>query len=1022
MEIQGNHHAPFFFFFIIIIFFLQSTICLSNNVSDHLALLSFKSLISDSHGALNSWNNTLHHCKWRGVTCNNPGRVIALELDNLNLTGSISPHLANLTSLTTLNLSTNNLHGFIPQELGRLANLQSFTLSYNSLSGGIPVSLSNCSNLLSISLGNNMLTGSLRPELGVLSKLQVLSLSENTLSGFIPSELGNISSLNGLYLFNDGLEGRIPQDWGKLTSLKIFQVGANRLSGEIPPSLYNISSIQFLTAGDNQLVGSLPPSMFQTLPNLQMLILNDNRLHGRIPASLSNATELVELDLKGNNFSGIVPSELGFLRNLYWINLGLNQLEARTAEDWRFFTSLTNCSLLGTVGLGSNRFSGELPVSIANLSATLDGISIANNQISGSIPEGIDKLVNLTVLLMHYNRLSGSIPSSIGKLKKLHVLNLSGNKYKGSIPDSIGNLTQLIRLYLKASGLSGSIPASIGNCQGMSELDLSDNDLSGAIPKELLSLSSLSTYVSLSNNKLSGSLPPEVSNLKNLGAFDVSENRITGQIPSDIGDCQSLEQLILNGNLFQGEIPRSLSRLHGLEYLDLSKNNLSGRIPEQLGSLRVLLYLNLSYNNLEGEVPTIGVFANTSAVSLTGNYRLCGGDQELNLTACDTQSNRKKHLSLALKIIIPVVSAIACLALLIFVIVVLHWRKKSKRKSPSTLEFCIEDQFMRVSFSELFDGTNGFSTSNLIGVGGFGSVYKGAIGSDERLVAVKVLDLQTQGASKSFMAECEALRNIRHRNLLKIITACSSVDRKGNDFKALVLEFMPNGSLEKWLHPKPFDRTSSKTLSLIERLNIAIDVASALDYLHHHGHKPIIHCDLKPSNVLLDNDMCAHVADFGLARFLPEIAPQSFECSTSSFNIKGSLGYIAPEYGSGAQVSTYGDVYSYGVLLLEMFTGKRPTDDSLSEGIGLHIFVSMAFPDRLFDVVDPFLLYKGNNQEAKEISVEERNCLVSLFRVGLFCTKESPKERMQMGDVTKELQAIKDLLLRFEIDEIFEKT
>ncbi|KAH7658122.1 Non-specific serine/threonine protein kinase protein [Dioscorea alata] len=218
-----------------------------------------------------------------------------------------------------------------------------------------------------------------------------------------------------------------------------------------------------------------------------------------------------------------------------------------------------------------------------------------------------------------------------------------------------------------------------------------------------------------------------------------------------------------------------------------------------------------------------------------------------------------------------------------------------------------------------------------------------------------------------------------------------------------------------------FDRTPSKTMNLIERLNIAIDVASALDYLHNYGHKPIIHCDLKPSNVLLDNDMCAHVADFGLAKFLSEMAPQSFECSTSSFDIKGSIGYIAPEYGSGGQVSTYGDVYSYGILLLEMFTSKRPTDDSLKEGIGLHMFVSMAFPDRLLDAVDPFLLYKANDEEAKEISVEEQNCFVSVFRVGLCCSKESPKERMEMGDVTEELHAIKDSLMRFEIDGRFEE-
>ncbi|KAJ0988071.1 hypothetical protein J5N97_006427 [Dioscorea zingiberensis] len=889
----------FFFFSIIFQSTIASTISLQSNTSEQHALLSFKSLISDSHGTLDSWNNTLHYCKWRGVTCNHQQRVISLELDNFNITGSISPHLANLTNLRRLHLSTNHLHGHIPQELGRLADLQSLNVSVNSLNGEIPLSLSNCSNLLSIRLGNNMLSGVLPAELGVLSKLQVLSLSENTLSGGIPSDLGNISSLTGLYLYDDGLEGRIPDALGKLTSLRIFQVGGNNLSGEIPPSLYNISSIQFFTAGNNQLVGSLPPSMFQTLPNLQMLILNDNILQGFIPVSLPNATDIVELDLKGNKFTGTVPSELGHLQNLYWLNLGMNQLEARSAEDWKFFTSLSNCSLLGNVGLELNRFSGELPDSIANLSARLDGISIAQNQISGSIPEGIGNLVNLTVFLTNNNRLTGDIPSSIGKLKKLHVLDLSGNKYSGSIPSSIGNLSQLIILHFEASGLSGSIPVSLGSCKSLLELNLSDNDLTGAIPKELLSLSSLSTYVNLSKNMLSGPLPEEISRLKSLGEFDISENRIAGQIPSAMGDCQSLERLFMGGNLFQGGIPESLSKLKGLIILDLSRNNLSGHIPGPLGSLRVLLYLNLSYNNLEGEVPADGVFANMSAVSFIGNSRLCGNNQELNLTSCYTQSRRKKHLSLALKIIIPVITAVVSIILLIFIFVVVHWMKNSQRRAS---EFFSGDQFMRVSYAELCKATDGFSSSNVIGVGGFGSVYKGTMGSDEKLVAVKVLDLKLRGASKGFMAECEALRNIRHRNLVKIITSCSSVDHQGNDFKALVLEFMPNGNLEKWLHPEPLERKNFKVLSLMQRLDIAIDVASALDYLHNHGHKPVVHCDLKPSNVLLDDDMCAHVADFGLAKVLSETVSQSIECSTSSLEIKGSIGYVAPEYGIGGQI------------------------------------------------------------------------------------------------------------------------
>ena len=194
----------------------------------------------------------------------------------------------------------------------------------------------------------------------------------------------------------------------------------------------------------------------------------------------------------------------------------------------------------------------------------------------------------------------------------------------------------------------------------------------------------------------------------------------------------------------------------------------------------------------------------------------------------------------------------------------------------------------------LYRATNEFSPSNLVGSGSFGSVYKGVLHPEETLVAIKVLNLQRKGASKSFMAECNVLRNIRHRNLVKILTCCSSMDYSGNQFKALVFEYMTNGSLDIWLHPKvDIEDQSRDVLSVLQRLNVAIDVASALDYLHNHSVQPIIHCDLKPSNILLDNDMVAHVSDFGLARLLSTITDSS-QKQTSTIGIKGSIGYAAP--------------------------------------------------------------------------------------------------------------------------------
>ncbi|XP_008793516.3 probable LRR receptor-like serine/threonine-protein kinase At3g47570 [Phoenix dactylifera] len=998
----------------------STTSKLNGATDDRLALLSFKTLIADRSGALASWSNsTLHHCQWEGVSCGgrrHPERVIALELDNLNLTGSMSPHLGNLTFLRRLHLSMNQLQGPIPQELGRLFRLRSLNLGFNSLEGEIPTNLSSCTDLLSINISNNMLGGSIPAEFGSLSKLTVLDLGGNPLTGGIPSSLGNISSLIGLLLYENDLEGSIPDGLGKLASLQVFHVARNKLSSEIPSSLYNLSSIQIFDAGENRLVGNLPSNMFDNLPNLQMLILDDNQFSGPIPNSLPNASRLVEVDLKDNKFSGTVPSNLGNLKNLYWINLNTNQLEARDAKDWTFLTSLTNCSLLGTLGLANNRLGGELPSSIANLSRKLDLLSMGQNQISGSIPEGIGNLVNLTVFLVNDNRLTGIIPSSIGKLRKLRLLVLPRNNFIGQIPSSIGNLTQLLWLYLEESGLSGTIPAEFGNCKSLQELDLAYNKLSGAIPRELVGLSSLSIFLNLSGNALVGSLPTEVGNLKNLGQLDISENRLSGEIPSTLGDCQSLEYLYMEGNLFQGNIPQALSNLKGLQELDLSHNNLSGPVPEFLGRLSTLLHLDLSFNDLTGEVPKEGVFKNASAVSVLGNDGLCGGIVELNLPSCNTKSSRKKHMSVALKAIIPVISAVLCLVLLLSVCMSRRWVKNCRRTSspPS-----IKDQFLRVSYFDLFRATNGFSSSNLIGAGSFGSVYKGVLDSNEQIVAVKVLDLQQRGASKSFMAECEALRNIRHRNLVKILTSCSGVNVNGDDFKALVLEFMPNGSLEKWLHPEESLHSGTRTLNLIQRLNIAIDVASALDYLHHHSQMPIVHCDLKPSNVLLDDDMCAHLSDFGLARILSDEVFKSHEYPSSSVGIRGTIGYIAPEYGLAGQVSTKGDVYSYGILLLEMFTGRRPTDDISKAGLELYKYVEMAFPDRVLDVVDPRLLLWEDHQDARgdflnnnEARMEEQKCMVSVIRIGLSCSKEDPRERMEMGNVVSEMSATRDMLLR----------
>nr|CAD1843088.1 unnamed protein product [Ananas comosus var. bracteatus] len=240
------------------------------------------------------------------------------------------------------------------------------------------------------------------------------------------------------------------------------------------------------------------------------------------------------------------------------------------------------------------------------------------------------------------------------------------------------------------------------------------------------------------------------------------------------------------------------------------------------------------------------------------------------------------------------------------------------------------------------------------------------------------------------------------------------MDPSGNEFKALIFEYMPNGNLENWLHPTVSRNNQTRRLNLIQRLSIAVDVASALSYLHHHCASPIVHCDLKPSNVLLDDEMIARVTDFGLARFLPAADSTTSRNSTSLIGLKGSIGYIAPEYGMGAKVSKEGDVYSYGVLLLEMLTGKRPTNEMFKDGLSLHKFVSMAFPERVEDILD-HELFKDAGEHGLNFGMENHTntfvferCIIPLVEIGLSCSVESPKDRPTMEDVAHAILAIKE--------------
>ncbi|PON62100.1 Serine/threonine protein kinase [Parasponia andersonii] len=657
------------------------------------------------------------------------------------------------------------------------------------------------------------------------------------------------------------------------------------ISGMIPQSIYNLSLLEIFSVADNTLQGSLPHNVGVALPRIQRFRAWGNQFTGPIPVSFANASSLSELDLSMNKFFGEVPNIFGNLKNFTWLGVGYNDLRSGKVNDMSFITSLTNCSNLRILNLEHSYFGGELPKSIGNLSDRLEILVIGGNEISGSIPPGIGNLVGLNSLQIYENHLKGTIPATIGKLHKLQGFFSEENELSGEIPSSIGNLTLLTELTLDENNFGGSIPSSMGKCKNLLMLSVYGNSFNGTIPQDVLGLSSLATSLDLSRNSFTGPLHGEVGNLKNLVELKISHNELSGEIPTRLGDCTMLERLYLDHNLLEGRIPESLSSLKGIVEMDLSHNKLVGQIPKDIAKLKFLSKLNLSFNDLYGEMPTGGVFGNVSAVSIAGNDKLCGGIPELGLVACSEEKPKKHNLSL----IISLVCVLGvCLMLSSLVIC---WIK-DKKKSLESLE---SESSMNVSYGELLKATNGFSPENLIGTGSFGSVYKGVLEANQTSIAVKVFNLIKRGASRSFLAECETLKNTRHRNLVKVITACSSVDYQGNDFKAIVYELMLNGSLDSWLHPHQHtEDLRKKSLTLYQRLNMAIDVASAVDYLHNRTELSIVHCDLKPSNILLDEDMTAHVGDFGLSRILAQDNDQVSHDQTSSIGIKGTMGYAAP--------------------------------------------------------------------------------------------------------------------------------
>ncbi|XP_071728907.1 uncharacterized protein [Rutidosis leptorrhynchoides] len=940
------------------------------------SLLSIKSSLIDSLNYLNDWNTSTSssHCNWTGVSCNANGFIDKLDLSNMNLTGNISHDFQNFHHLYFLNISSNEFDSILPNSFANLTSLVTIDVSQNNFIGEFPFGFGKGSNFLkTINVSSNNFEGLLPEFLGNATLIETIDFCGNYFVGTIPKSFKNLQNLKFLGLSGNNLTGPIPSEIGQLSSLEVMIIGYNGFEGSIPPEIGNLSNLQYLDLAVGTLSGTIPKELGK-LKNLTTIYIYQNSFEGKIPREIGNLSSLIYLDLSDNQFSGEIPDGIGDLKSLKLLNLMCNQLTGSIPSS---IGELPNLEILN---LWKNSLNGSLPLNLG-MNSPLQLLDVSSNSLSGEIPAGLCDSGNLTKLILFNNSFSGLIPIGLSTCSSLIRVRVQNNFILGMIPAGFGNLLELQRLELAHNNLSGKIPHDLTLSSSLSFIDVSYNHLESNLPYNILAMTNLQTLI-VSNNYLDGGIPSQFQDSPSLSVLDLSSNSFSGNISDSIASCHKLVNLNISHNELTGEIPTSVASMPMLSVLDLSNNSFIGRIPESFGSSPTLETVNFAYNKLEGPVPNNGMLMTISTNDLVGNDGLCGGI----LKPCSHTRNGKitrKRLRLwhVFYGFLFGVCVILIVGMAVFAGRWLYRRwflygffngcsMKSSTEWPWRLV-----AFQRLHFTSA-DIMASIKESNVIGMGGSGIVYKATTHNSS--VAVKKLwrsepDIEN---GDDLFVEVNLLGRLRHRNIVRLLGYLHN-----ETDVMMVYEYMPNGNLGEALHGR---KSTRMLVDWVSRYNVALGVAHGLAYLHHDCHPPVIHRDVKSNNILLDADLEARIADFGLARTMVQ------KNETVSM-VAGSYGYIAPEYGYTLKVDEKSDIYSFGVVLLELLTGKQPLDASFGESVDIVEWVHNRMNKRELDG----MLDSEIGGDCKFVQEE----MVLVLRIALLCTNKLPKERPSMRDV-----------------------
>ncbi|KAI4389019.1 hypothetical protein MLD38_001288 [Melastoma candidum] len=872
---------------------------------------------------------------------NNCGKLEHLDLSGNFLGGRIPSSIGDCPGLRSLLVYSNMLEEGIPAELGRLKSLEVLDLSRNTLSGPVPLELGKCTNL-SILVLSNMLnptqpwntTGDV-----ILSKFYTMNDDYNYYQGELPAKIMSLPKLRILWAPRANLKGKLPEMWGNCESLEVVNLAQNLLIGQVPPQFNQCKNLRFFDLSSNRLYGEI--SWGKDIPCMTLFNISGNALSGQLPQiNGSNC-------LSSHRMDGTDDSPAVSLSSYVYSALG-NSLSTPLAWDdaivvYHDFSQNNFTGSLNSLPMVSERMGGR----------TMYVFSAGDNDLSGPIPPNL--LMNCggawdSVLVnVSHNRLSGPIPSGLGSsCKSLIAFDASHNQLSGTIPSSLGELTFIVTLDLSWNSLQGPIPSALGNMQTMIFLSLAGNGMNGSIP-------------------------------------------------SSLGMLQYLEVLDLSSNSLSGEIPDDIVMLRCLKVLLLENNSLSGHLPSDLKNTKTLVAFNASLNNLSGPLPTNDSLLNCDDILGNNFSQPCGSfylsASSTNLQSADSQNyaaspvgSQNPGSNFSSIEIASIASAAAIVSVLLALIVLCVYTRRTRRNlnmGPVRKELTVfNDIGVPLEFEDVVRATGGFNASNCIGSGGFGATYKAEV-APGILVAVKRLAIGRFQGIQQFHAEIKTLGQLKHENLVTLIGYHASETET-----FLIYNYLPGGNLERFIQER-----SNRPVDWRVLHKIALHVASALAYLHSKCVPRVLHRDVKPSNILLDNDYNAYLSDFGLARLLGTSETHA------TTGVAGTFGYVAPEYAMTCRVSDKADVYSYGVVLLELLSDKKALDPSFSSyGNGFNI-VQWAC----------MLLRQGRAKEffmAGLWNVGPHDDLIDVLHLAVVCTVDSLSMRPTMKQVLHRLKQL----------------